>query len=454
MLQQLSYRHRLLTGLTFALICACSVGTVEAQGMVPVAPKPSGTQGTYTQVANQNAQPAIVPSGNQGTTQSSNAWRAVPPSGAGYQAAANPAGFYQQPVFDGFSTQPAPTFGMINTGYGAPQYQMAQVPQQYQQAAPVYVPQSYVAPGTQPYMGQVPGQYGASTFQPLWTAQLNYLYMTRKNSSSVPLLLDNTGATKYNADQLDYGWKGGWDVALSRRTGPNSNFELRYFQLRDWSASAEVDVAAGDRIATTPVSFLAVPGPATMSYLADTKLNSFEFNFVNRGATASRFRFAIGFRWIEVSENLAQTYTTGSIETTTLEIDTNNHLYGLQLASDGVLFNTGCFSVAAWVKGGAYANWGDQATTFSNIAGDTLIYSSLDRTTPSFMGETGLIADWSIFPSVSLVAGYQILYIAGLALAPDQLQNMSSIGTGLTPIVLDQSDAFYHGALLGVDVHW
>ena len=64
------------------------------------------------------------------------------------------------------------------------------------------------------------------------------------------------------------------------------------------------------------------------------------------------------------------------------------------------------------------------------------------------------MADWAILPRVSIVGGYQIIYIAGAALAPDQLQNMSSIATGLVPSVLDQSDPFYHGALVGIDVHW
>lgn len=31
---------------------------------------------------------------------------------------------------------------------------------------------------------------------------------------------------------------------------------------------------------------------------------------------------------------------------------------------------------------------------------------------------------------------------------------MSSVSTGLVPVALDQSDPFYHGALLGIDIHW
>ena len=424
-----------------------SIAAVEAQSMVPVAPRPSAPQGTYTQVAAQNSQPAIVPSNPQATN---NAWRAIPPSGAGYQATANPAGFFQQPSFDGFATQSAPPFGMINTAYGAPQYQVAQVPGAYPQNTPVYVPQSYVAPGTQPYMGQIPGQCGPNMFQPLWTAQLNYLYMERRKSNSIPLLYDNLGNVKFDDDQLDFGWKGGWDIALSRRTGPNSNFELRYFQLRDWSASGEADVVFGDYIPTNPVTFLQADGK--MNFQSASNLNSFEANFVNRGMTASRFRFALGFRWIEVSEDLSfNQEILGTMET--LSIDTNNHLYGLQLGGDGVLFNTGCLSVAAWLKGGIYANWNDQATFFT-IDENVIVYQGKTRTTASFMGETGLMADWAILPSVSIVGGYQILYIAGLALAPDQIGHMSSLNTGLVPAEVDQSDAFYHGALIGVDVHW
>ena len=46
--------------------------------------------------------------------------------------------------------------------------------------------------------------------------------------------------------------------------------------------------------------------PGTASYLADSSLYSFEANFVDRQLGGERFRLAIGFRWMEVSENLAQ----------------------------------------------------------------------------------------------------------------------------------------------------
>ncbi len=438
----------------------------QSQAMVPITPKPSSAA-VYTQTVQNPPQP-IVATGNQFTaqnsTQGNTAWRAIPPSGAGYQVASNPGtytappGFFVQPApFDAFSNPGVQGYGTFNAGYNPPtypqNYQVAQAPQ-YPQAAPVYVPQSYVAPPGQPYYGAggaVP-YGGANTFQPLWTAQFNVLYMTRAKSNNFPLLVDGAANTIVDMSQLDYGWQTGYDIGLSRRTSPNSNFELRYFQVRSWNADLSSPFNPGDSIVTDPLTLLPLGG--TLEYSADSNLNSFEMNFVQRLAVNQRSRFAIGFRWMEISENLLQTLMFGMPTDAQLDIDTNNHLYGLQIAGDTALFNSGCFSMATWLKAGVYANFADQSTFLMTSDGDVLLYNSFEDTVVSFVGEGGIMADLELLPRVSIVGGYQFIYVAGAALAPDQLNNMSSVSTGLVPVALDQSDPFYHGALLGIDIHW
>jgi hypothetical protein len=458
MFQQFRRCGQVTLMLTIFAMVAVASARAQNQPMIPITPRPGSS--ASAEVAGAVTQPPIVASGTITTSQGNSAWRAIPPSGAGYRIAANPGiygsapGFYQQPTgYDPFGTQSPGGYGVVNAGYGAPVYQVAQVPQAYPQTAPVYVPQSYVAPSAQPYLATpAGGQYGMNTFQPLWTAQLNWLYMTRSKSNSFPLLIDGASATVVDADQLDYGWKSGFDVALSRRWSPTMNFELRYFQIRSWNADFASPFPAGSFIATNPASPLFAAGDA--QYMADSNLHSFEMNFVRRSSMFPRTRLAIGFRWLELSDNLLQTFLIGGPPDALLDIDTNNHMYGLQIASDGLLFDTGRFSLVGWIKGGIYANVADQSTFLSSTDGTTISYSAIGRTTAAFMGETGLMADFSLFPRVSLVGGYQLIYIAGAALAPDQLPNMSSVASGLVPVTLDQSDPFYHGALVGIDIHW
>jgi len=391
---------------------------------------------------------------------------------------------YAQPIRqsagnDPFTLQSQPNFGATAAPYPGPNYRVAQVPQQQQQPqfiqptqspqyvapqqippgltqTPAYVPQNYAAPvpsypgfTTNPYQ---PG-YIASP-QQVWAAQGNVLYMTRTKSSSFPLLIDGGGATLFNANELDFGWKTGYDVALSRKFRSGMNFELRYFQIDGWTAVNGAPFAVSDAIATNlPTSLI---GSGTIDYVSDSSIHSFEMNLINQARLSEKFRLSIGFRWVELSDNLIQTFSpTGS----TFDINTNNHLYGLQLGSDGVIFTSagGGFNVVVWGKSGVYANVGDQSSIVSGgpaLYGGPSVANGARKTTASYIGESGLLGDFQLTQRISVIGGYQLIWISGAALAADQLPNISSALTGLNPTGLDQSGVFYHGAFLGVDVRW
>ncbi len=395
---------------------------------------------------------------------------------------------YVQPVRqsagnDPFTLQSQPTIATTAAPYPGPNYRVAQVPQQQPQPppsqliqpaqspqfqvpqqippgltqTPAYVPQNYAAPVPfNPGFTTNPCQpcYIACPPQPLWAAQGNVLYMTRTKSSSFPLLIDGGGATLFNANELDFGWKTGYDVALSRKFRSGINFELRYFQIDGWTAVNGAPYAVGDAIATNlPTPLI---GPGTIDYVSDSSIHSFEMNLINQARLSEKFRLSIGFRWVELSDNLVQTFSpTGS----TFDINTNNHLYGLQLGSDGVIFTSagGGFNVVVWGKSGVYANVGDQSSVVSGgpaLYGGPSVANGARKTTASYIGESGLLGDFQLTQCISVIGGYQLIWISGTALAADQLPNMSSALTGLDPTGLDQSGAFYHGAFLGVDVRW
>ncbi len=422
-----------------ALTCASNALSAQNPRFVPINPRPDMANPQLANGYQNNGAPAYQMAAlNPGQTY------VVPNQ---YNPPIQP-----QAGFNGFASQPTVTNGPYNAGYQAAAYQVAQVPQQYQQqqfqqqfpqqfpqAQPYYTPQNYLAPS--PY----PNGFNTG-YQQLWTLQGNGLYMTRGNSSSFPLLLDGGGATVVNADQMDFGWNVGFDVALSRRLGDNQNIEMRYFQIDGWDAVFSSPFVGTDAIATSPPSTLFVAG--TVDYLYQSSIHSAEINLVNRLLPNESFRLSLGFRWMELSENLLQTFSPAAV---LFEIDTNNHLYGLQLGGDAVLFHGNRFNVAGWIKGGIYANVADQS---SAITGGPVFSNGAGETTPAFVGETGLIADFALTQSISLVGGYQLMWVSGVALAADQLPNMSSALTGLVPTGLDQSDVFYHGAIFGVDIHW
>lgn len=369
---------------------------------------------------------------------------AVYPNGA-YQVAQLPP--QAPPPFQPFPGQPQPGLVPPPPGFtGQPQ--------------PGFVPQNYAAPPPtqQPYWNPVnpyqPGGFNTGR-PPVWSVHAAWIYMTRTKSNGFPLLLDVGGGTLVDAENLNYGWKSGFDAGISRRNQNGSNFELRYFQIDSWSANLSSTYDPTDAIATNLPSMLSASGsvsPGTASYLADSSLYSFEANFVDRQLGGERFRLAIGFRWMEVSENLAQTFAGAEATDLTFETDTNNHLYGLQFGSDGTLYSNGRFNIVGWGKSGVYGNVADQSTI---VTRDIVLRANGARgTNVAYVGESGLIGEWRLTPAVSIVGGYQLIYISGVSLAADQLPNMTSISDGLDPVRLDQSGVFYHGAYVGIDVHW
>ncbi|MGI9516590.1 MAG: hypothetical protein ACR2NP_06085 [Pirellulaceae bacterium] len=371
-------------------------------------------------------------------------------------------GYAVAPVvaFDPYATQTAQAGSFVHANAlpapvyqaQAPAYQVAPVPQQLPQVAPVYVPQTnLVQPGMSPYPGWggvTP--YGFNSAGNLWTVQLNALYMKRGKPGSFPLLVNGGGMTLVNADQLEFDYEWGFDVGISRRINNNQNIELKYFQIRDMTSTFSSPFVAGDALATSPPTPLFVgPAGATIDYLYNSSLNNFEINWITRTA-APRFRVGLGFRWIEVSDNLLQTLTGPGPMVSTMLTDTNNHLYGLQIMGDMALFNSGKFAMVPWIKAGIFGNFSDQDTTFTSPA----IFSTASGTNASFVGETGLLGEFQLGPRVSLVGGYQFLYMTGITLAADQLPNMGPGLGGFVPITLDQSDILYHGAIFGIDIHW
>ena len=432
-----------------ALLTAGSALNGQNQRFVPVNPKPgtNGQPATGVGFQNNGAPAYQVASLSPGQTY------VVPNQ---YNAPMQP-----QAGFNGFATQPTATNGPYNAGFQTAAYQVAQVPpqyqpqqfpqqqfqqpypqqypQQFQQGQPYYAPQNYFAQNQNPY------GYNTGS-QQMWTIQGNALYMTRTKSSSFPLLLDGGGATVVNADQMDFGWHFGFDVAASRRIGDYLNIEMRYFQIDGWDAMFSSPFVATDAIATNPPSPILVPG--TVDYFYQSSIHSAEINLVNRLLPNESFRVSLGFRWMELSENLLQTFNPAAV---LFEVDTNNHLYGLQLGGDVVLYHGNRFNVASWIKGGIYANVADQSTS---ITGGPVFVNGARETSPAFVGETGLMADFALTQSISLIGGYQLMWVSGVALASDQIPNMGPVLGGLVPTGLDQSDAFYHGAIFGVDIHW
>ena len=92
------------------------------------------------------------------------------------------------------------------------------------------------------------------------------------------------------------------------------------------------------------------------------------------------------------------------------------------------------------------------ATTFLSDAGSVQIANSDEDLDFSALGELGMQLAYRVMPNVTLRGGYEVWWICGVAVAPEQLQGNLNPTTGQR--IDAEGDTWYHGGTLGLEVTW
>lgn len=165
--------------------------------------------------------------------------------------------------------------------------------------------------------------------------------------------------------------------------------------------------------------------------------------------------YLFGMRFLELSDTLdwqaTDILTNGVAQGNdgSYFIRTKNDLFGFQ-AGGGLTYQTPRWSVGTRVKGGIFVNdaLGNTALNFTaDDAADANL--RLRENQLSFIGEFGLQAKYHVTPNVSVRAGYDMMLLTSIALAPDQatfITDFSYLNT--------TGDPFYHGASMGMEWYW
>jgi hypothetical protein len=196
-------------------------------------------------------------------------------------------------------------------------------------------------------------------------------------------------------------------------------------------------------------------GDDIASFRYVSKLHSIEANF--RRQVSCRVSVLAGFRWIELSEDFGVLYETNPniAGPSRYRVDVNNHLYGFQVGADALLWNNNCWLVDASVRAGVFGNNADQTTLEHYVEfGGLPAAGTASGTDTSFLGELEVTATRCLTDRLSLRLGYQMLWLEGVALAPNQIDN-----TNLSPppgvVTLDTDSGFFaHGAFVGLEAVW
>lgn len=315
--------------------------------------------------------------------------------------------------------------------------------------------------------------------RPRWTASADFIILDRigggnqalvetvPRSVSFSKLFTTPGTEVLNSSDLQQGFSGGPRIDLIRHGDSGYDLEVSYFQIGGWSSDRAVapDPADAWLVMRAPGTWLFSKSPwiqtnqqASQAMVWDysTELQNAELNA--RWNPSSRVTVLAGFRWVNLGENLA-----GTLDPLPSQLShwhfwdttTTNNLYGFQIGADGKIWERGRFSIDGLVKAGIFDNDAETTTAVSVI--HKSMYSGSDSTNhAAFVGETGLQCKYQVTQRFLLRAGYEVIWLEGVALAPEQIQEtyITTKWRNSTVQALGvncNSGVFYHGATVGLE---
>lgn len=181
-----------------------------------------------------------------------------------------------------------------------------------------------------------------------------------------------------------------------------------------------------------------------------------------------------GLRYIRQTETFeysASTTITDSAGVTrpitgTYAVDTENHLFGLQMGADVEYFLTSYWSLIGRLRGGMLLNFASQDSAIigaeilnTNFQDGPMLAStpfnatgSGSHTGLSGMVEFGIHTSIQINERVALILGYNGLMLTSMALAPKQME--FSTAPGAQNVIRHGGTVFYYGPSVAMQVNW
>lgn len=327
------------------------------------------------------------------------------------------------------------------------------------------------------------------------------LFLERTNcSSDQPVIVQTEDAipvgTVFSTSDLDFDFDPAVRVVLGRRLHNGWAIEGSYLGLCDADASEFIVAPSED---PTIASALTFPGALASgaNVFADmnriwvdysSALHSAELNFVHCcgccttsghnkndcsskgdcGAGNMRCRtveWLVGFRYLNLAERLNiyaerdQQTGGGTVEVEfpgVYDIRTSNNLFGPQIGARARRWGTKWGWEAAG-KAGIFGNAAHQEQSVIDYPDFPESFPLRPETSAAdgqvaFVGELNLTAIYRLSDVWNLRAGYNLIWIAGVALAPDQLDFSGTLPAGEQ--LSSNGSVFLHGVSCGMEARW
>ena len=284
-----------------------------------------------------------------------------------------------------------------------------------------------------------------------WYFQAEALVLQRASGPDRPLVVAaDSGANVLEKNDADLGFRPGLRLLVGHRLGADRGWELSYFGLQEWSASAvakdpnNLDIVGNLNIAED------YHGADRIAFHYAAQLHNVEANLVRDGEIGSALA---GLRYFHLNEKVVLTATDSDSGTSDWTARSQSDLIGAQLG----VRKGGLRDRWGWelnVKTGLYFSvTHQQQTMLDNNNTFVLSQSSTRAFSGAFIGDINLVCFRQLSDVWSLRAGYYAMLVEGLALAPDQL-NFDHLSNNQPVSRGKFFDLVLHGFSLGLEARW
>lgn len=317
-----------------------------------------------------------------------------------------------------------------------------------------------------------------------WYVAGDALWLQRNSAGNILLARDvdasgaQVGGRFIDTDRASgFDMRAGFRGLLGYRIGCGGAAEFSYFGLQFWEGSALLREPSGGAVAVqSPYLGSSIPtadnGFQAISANYNSELHNAEANlrWHLRESPCGTLSVLTGVRYLSYREELSlfgkDDFDPNRLETT--RIRTFNNLIGWQCGgefSHGLM--QGLIHLGGSGKAGIYGNPALQHTTNTYRgpqAGLAVEGRNLEASSAGIL-EAGLHATLLVTNNFRIRGGYQILYLTGLALAPDNLRlNETTIRdidipnipapAGAAQRINNGSDLFMHGPFAGAEIRF
>lgn len=294
--------------------------------------------------------------------------------------------------------------------------------------------------------------YAEATFAPLTIDHMDGYVVSR---------IGPTGTTVLTTDDLRPEFNAGMRMTFGRRVFGCYRVEGTFMSQYNWDDSVLVTRNTGGL--STFLSGFANPISATLDNATSVFIS--ERSSFNTGEVNVRYwidmppgpldvSFLVGARHMNLNE-LFNFTGVNAATTNNVTSNTTNNLWGVQVGIEFAQLITTRFWMDVDIKGGIFNNNANYTTTFLQNGANLFAPQTGTRDRTTWMGDISVTGNWQMTPWLTLKAGYQAIFLDGVATAQNQIRSPL---VNLLPAPLNVPTDFgrlaIHGPVLGLMAYW